>query len=177
LYALLSQVVEHERATLQPYCPDYGLSLSQLLMVTLAHIRRFSGQRRASLQLDSVLVCFGEPGDSACGNAVRAYYWALHEAPIGASGQRSLRLSSRERRELKSRRLLGIDMNVLDVCDCIFSQELGSAAGLQVDVRSSQTWQRSEVWVADAKLSQELNRYWLVSSSRDMEDLGSNNRR
>jgi hypothetical protein len=177
LYALLSQVVEHERAALQPYFPDYGLSLSQLLMVTLAHIRRFSGQRRASLQLDSVLVCFGEPGDSACGNAVRSYYWALQDAPIGADGQRSLRLSSRERRELRSRKLLKIDMNVLDVCDCIFSKELGSAAGLQVDVRSSRTWQRSEIWVADPKLSQELNHYWLVSYSKDMEDLGSNNRR
>jgi hypothetical protein len=177
LYALLSQVVEHERAALQPYFPDYGLELSQLLMVTLAHIRRFSGQRRASLQLDSVLVCFDEPGDSACGNAVRSYYWALQEAPVGVDGQRSLRLSSRERGELKSRKLLKIDMNVLDVCDCIFSQELGSVTGLQIDVRSSRTWQRSEVWVADPKLSQELNRYWLVSSSKDMEDLGSNNRR
>jgi hypothetical protein len=31
--------------------------------------------------------------------------------------------------------------------------------------------------VADPKLSQELNHYWLVSYSKDMEDLGSNNRR
>lgn len=177
MYALLSQVVERERAALRPYFPDYGLTLSQLLMVTMAHVRRFSGQRRASLQLDSIFFCFGDPGDSACADIVRKYYWALKEAPVGPDGQRSMRLPPRERMKLKSETLLNGELNALDVCDCIFAKELGSGAGLQIDVRSSRTWRRSEVWGFDPPLSDELNHYWLVSYSREMEDFGRNNRR
>jgi len=166
LYALLSQVVEHERVALRPYFPDYGLTLSQMLLVTFVHVRRFAGQRRAALQLDSILYCFGDPGDSACGNVVRGYYWDLKEAPIGANGVRSLSLSSKERRSLKSMKLLGNEINVLDVCDCIFAQETGPVAGSQADVRSSRKWQRSGIWVFDPKLSEDLDRYWVYSAWR-----------
>jgi hypothetical protein len=166
LYALLSQVVEHEREVLRPYFPDYSLSLSEMLMVTLVHIRRFAGQRRAALQLDSVLYCFGDPGDSACGNAVRGYYWDLKEAAVGSGGIRSLSLASKVRRSLKSMTLLENKINVLDVCDCLFAQETGPLAGSRADVRSSRTWQRSGVWVFDAELPQDLNQYWFGSTSR-----------
>jgi hypothetical protein len=167
LYALLSQVVEHEREGLRPYFPDYRLTLSRMLMVTLVHIRRFAGQRRAALQLDSVLLCFGDPGDSACGDAVRGYYWDLKEAAVGTNGTRSLSLACKERRSLKNMKLLKNEINVLDVCDCIFAQETGPIAGTRADVRSSRTWQRSRLWVFDAELPQDLNQYWFGSHSRD----------
>lgn len=162
LYALLSQVVEHERVALRPYFPDYSLTLSQMLLVTFVHVRRFAGQKRAAQQLDSILYCFGEPGDSVCSKVVRDYYWDVKEAPIEANGVRSLTLSSADRRSLESRRLLGDKMNMLDICDCIYAQETGPVTGT-ADVRSSRTWQRSGVWVLDPDLSEELNRYWIYS--------------
>jgi hypothetical protein len=164
LYALLSQVVEHERVALRPYFPDYGLTLSQMLLVTFVHVRRFAGQKRAALQLDSILCCFGDPGDSACGNVVRGYYWDLKKAPFGAGGLRSLTLSSKARRSLKNMKLLGNKINVLDICDSIFAQETGPGAGTRADVRSSRKWQRSGIWVFDRDLSEELNRYWVYSA-------------
>lgn len=166
LYALMSQAVEHEREALRHYFPDYGLTLSQMLMVTLVHIRRFAGQRRAALQLDAVLYCFGDPGDSECGNVVRRYYWALKRATVGTNGLRSLSVASNERRSLKGKRLLQNEINMLDICDCIFAQETGPAAVARVDVRSSRTWARSGLWVFDPELSGELNQYWLDSGSR-----------
>jgi hypothetical protein len=166
LYALLSQVVEHEREALRPYFPDYSLTLSQMLLVTFVHVRRFAGQKRAALQLDSVLYCFGDPGDSACGNVVRGYYWDLREAAVGADGVRSLTLSSKDRRSLKNMKLLGNKINALDICDCIFAQETGPAAGTRTDVRSSRRWQRSGVWVFDPELSDDLHHYWFDSTGR-----------
>ena len=169
LYALLSQVVEHERVALRPYFPDYGLTLSQMLLVTLVHVRRFAGQRRAAQQLDSILYCFGDPDDSACANVVRKHYWKLKDAVIGAGGLRSLTLSSKDRRSLKNMKLLENEINVLDICDCLFAQETGPAAGNQSDVRSSRKWQRSGVWVLDHDLPEDLNHYWVYSSWRNDE--------
>jgi hypothetical protein len=166
LFALLSLVVEHEREALLRYFPDYDLSLAQVVMVTMAHIRRFSGQRRAAQQLDSVLLCFGEPGDSACADVVRAYFGKLRDTGVGADGLRSCRLSARERSALQTRTLLGGKVNMLDICDCVFSWELGPTAGRSVDVRSSRTWQRSGTWAYDPALSKELNEYWAVSYSK-----------
>jgi hypothetical protein len=166
LYALLSQVVEHEREALRPYFPDYGLTLSQMLLVTFVHVRRFAGQKRAALQLDSILHCFGDPGDSACGNVVRGYYWDLREAAVGADGVRSLTLSSKARRSLKNMKLLENRINALDICDCIFAQETGPVAGTRTDVRSSRRWQRSGVWVFDPELSDDLHHYWRGSTRR-----------
>jgi hypothetical protein len=166
LFALLSLVVEHEREALLRYFPDYDLSLAQVIMVTIVHIRRCSGQRRAAQQLDSVLLCFGDPGDSACAVVVRSYFGKLRDTAVGANGQQSCRLPARERNALQSRTLLGGKVNMLDICDCIFSWELGSTAGRSVDVRSSRTWQRSGTWVFDLPLSKELDEYWAVSFSK-----------
>jgi hypothetical protein len=166
LFALLSLVVEHEREALLRYFPDYDLSLAQVVMVTIAHIRRFSGQRRAAQQLDSVLLCFGEPGDSACADVIRSYFGKLRDTSAGANGQRPYRLSARERSALQSRTLLSGKVDMLDICDCIFSWELGHTAGRSVDVRSPRTWQRSETWVFDPPLSKELNEYWVGSFSK-----------
>lgn len=166
LYALLSQVVEHERVALRPYFPDYGLTLSQMLLVTFVHVRRFAGQKRAALQLDSILYCFGDPEDSACGNVVRGYWWDLKDAAVGADGVRSLTLSSKDRRSLKNMKLLGNEINTLDICDCIFAQETSPVAGTPVDVRSSRRWRRSGIWVFDSELSDDLHHYWLGSTGR-----------
>jgi hypothetical protein len=133
-----------------------------MLLVTFVHVRRFAGQKRAAQHLDSILYCFGEPGDSACSKVVRDYYWDVIEAPVGANGVRSLTLSSADRRSLERRRLLEDKMNMLDICDCIYAQETGPVAGT-ADVRSSRTWQRSGVWVFDPDLSEELDRYWVYS--------------
>ena len=167
LYALLGQVVGHEREALRSFFPDYDLTLSQMLMVTLVHIRRFAGQRRAALQLDSVLYCFGDPGDSACADAVRKYYYDLKQAAAGVDGVRSLSLAAKERRSLENMKLLEEEINTLDICDCLFAQETGPAAAHRADVRSSRAWRRSGVWEFDPELSQELNQYWFSSSSRD----------
>jgi hypothetical protein len=64
-------------------------------------------------------------------------------------------------------KLLERKINVLDICDCVFARETGPAAGSRADVRSSQTWQRTGTWVFDPELSEDLNQYWLGSSSRD----------
>lgn len=167
MFALLSLVVEHEREALKPYFPDYGLTVSQVVMVIMTHIRRFSGQRRAAKQVDAVLYCFGDPGDAECSNVVRHQYYELTETSLGADGRRSCRLSTPGRNELQKRTLLHGQLNFLDVCDCVFSQELGPTAGQLVDVRSPRTWQRSHVWVVDPPLAEDLDRYYGVSYSRD----------
>lgn len=174
VFALLTLTADHERAALQRYFPDYGLCLAQVVMVTLVHIRHFSGQKRAARQLDSVLECFGETPESTCANVVSTYFHNLNKRSVVVNGRRVLQVPSRERRDLDRQQLfVGQEgrLSVLDVCDCIFSVELGDENDQDVDVRSSRTWQRSGTWVLDPPLSRELNRFWFASISQEMGDM------
>lgn len=67
---------------------------------------------------------------------------------------------------MKNMKLLGNEINTLDICDCIFAQETSPVAGTPVDVRSSRRWRRSGVWVFDSELSDDLHHYWLDSTGR-----------
>lgn len=167
VFALLSLTCDHERKALERFFPDYDLTLRQVLMVTLVHIRHFAGQERAARQVDSVLICLGEPGDTQCSNTVRDYLYRLGHTNPGSDGRRVIRTSSSDRRALQSRTLLGGQVSELDVCDCIFAQELAYATGEAVDVRSERTWQPSGMFVQDAKLSRELNHFWNTSMSEE----------
>lgn len=174
MFALLSLTAEHERAALGHYFPDYRLDLAQVVMVALAHVRRFAGQKRAVQQLDEVLECFGERAESGCAKVVSKYFWDVDGMVGVVDGRKVIRVSAQERSALGRQRILDGDdgsLSVLDVCDYIFSEDLGPGSDQQVDVRSSKAWRRSQTWVLDPPLSGELRRFWFMSVSQDMEDL------
>lgn len=139
IFALISLVEGPERDSLMQHLPDYSLTLGEVVLAVLRHIRKFSGQRRCARQLDSILCAVGEPDDTELHRATFGEHIRLCQ--MRKAGLNTTKAVTDEQREMMQRSFV-LDGRVswYDVFRCIFGPPNGQRP---VD---------QEIWVLDSDL-------------------------
>ena len=152
VFALISLVEGPEREALMRHLPDYTLSLNEVVLAVLRHIRKFSGQKRCARQLDSILCALGEPGDTKLHRAT----WGQHIRMCGMrkEGIDATKIAPREEVQMMERSfVLGGRVSWLGVFRCIFGPTDGQRPAGQ------------DVWVLDPDLPREREDHLIYSMS------------